>query len=294
MASGSTGSMRSNVKGSLLVFASALCWSFSGILGKNLSWNGFSKTGVRAIVAVIVYALYRKSFKVRLSKSTWIGALGVSLTSLLYMLALTLTTSANAIVLQYSMPVYVVALNYLLFKTKPTFKQLIVVPLLMLGVALCCLGGSVGGEELRHQMAGNLIALLSGLTFSLVFLAGRMRSADSVEYTYFGNCLSLLLVVSVFFDKNVRFGFSVDIMKDWLLILLMGLSLGMGYLLLGIGLKSASPLSAAVLENLEPALNPVWVFLFLGERPGTLGIIGCAIVIVTVTLYSILPEKRKT
>ncbi|MBQ9408688.1 MAG: EamA family transporter, partial [Clostridia bacterium] len=80
----------------------------------------------------------------------------------------------------------------------------------------------------------------------------------------------------------------------WLLILLMGLSLGMGYLLLGIGLKSASPLSAAVLENLEPALNPVWVFLFLGERPGTLGIIGCAIVIVTVTLYSILPEKRKT
>ncbi|MBQ9408706.1 MAG: DMT family transporter [Clostridia bacterium] len=284
----------SNVKGSLLVFASALCWSFSGILGKNLSWNGFSKTGVRAIVAVIVYALYRKSFKVRLSKSTWIGALGVSLTSLLYMLALTLTTSANAIVLQYSMPVYVVALNYLLFKTKPTFKQLIVVPLLMLGVALCCLGGSVGGEELRHQTAGNLIALLSGLTFSLVFLAGRMRGADSVQYTYFGNCLSLLLVVSVFFDKNVRFGFSVDIMKDWLLILLMGLSLGMGYLLLGIGLKSASPLSAAVLENLEPALNPVWVFLFLGERPGTLGIIGCAIVIVTVTLYSILPEKRKT
>ena len=294
MASGSTGSMRSNVKGSLLVFASALCWSFSGILGKNLSWNGFSKTGVRAIVAVIVYALYRKSFKVRLSKSTWIGALGVSLTSLLYMLALTLTTSANAIVLQYSMPVYVVALNYLLFKTKPTFKQLIVVPLLMLGVALCCLGGSVGGEELRHQTAGNLIALLSGLTFSLVFLAGRMRGADSVQYTYFGNCLSLLLVVSVFFDKNVRFGFSVDIMKDWLLILLMGLSLGMGYLLLGIGLKSASALSAAVLENLEPALNPVWVFLFLGERPGTLGIIGCAIVIVTVTLYSILPEKRKT
>ena len=284
--------MRKTVKGSLLVFASALCWSFSGVLGKNLSWNGFTKTGVRAVVAVAIYALYRKKVGVKITKSTLIGGLGVCLTSLLYMIALTLTTSANAIVLQYSMPIYVVALNFLVFKTKPSLKQLIVVPLLLLGVALCCMGGSIAKTALPHQTLGNIIALVSGLTFSLVFLAGRMKGADSVDYTYFGNCLSLLLLVSIFFDKNVRFGLEADVLRDWLLIILMGVSLGLGYLLLGIGLKTASPMSAAVLENLEPALNPVWVFLFLGERPGTIGLIGCGLVLVTVTLYSCLPEKK--
>ena len=286
--------MDRRIKGSLLVFASALCWSFSGVLGKNLSWNGLSKTGVRAVVAVLIYAAYRKSFKVKLSKSTLVGALGVFLTSLLYMLALTMTTSANAIVLQYSMPVYVVLINYLAFRIKPGIKQLIALPLLLAGVALCCISGSVGGQKLPNARWGNALALLSGFTFSLVFVAGRMKGADSVDYTYFGNCLSMLLVFSALLDPNVRFGFDGETLGDWALILLMGVSLGMGYLLLGIGLRTASPVSAAILENLEPALNPVWVFLFLGERPGTPGIIGCLIVLFTVTVYSALPEgKRK-
>ncbi len=276
------------------MFASALCWSFSGVLGKNLSWNGFTKTGVRAVVAVSLYALYRRSLRVKLTKSTWIGALGVCLTSLLYMLALTMTTSANAIVLQYSMPVYVVLLDYLMFKTKPAVRQLVSVPLLLLGVVLCCMGGSVSKTELKYQTLGNIIALFSGLTFSLVFIAGKMKGSDSVGYTYLGNCLSLMLLISLFFDKNVRFGFSADILRDWVVILLMGLSLGLGYLFLGLGLKSASPISAAILENLEPALNPVWVFLFLEERPGTLGMIGCCLVLVTVTVYSCLPERKNT
>ncbi len=284
--------MRREIKGPLLVFLSALCWSFSGVLGKNLSWNGFTKTGVRAVVAVLIYACYRKTFRVKLCKSTLLGALGVCLTSLMYMIALTLTTSANAIVLQYSMPIYVVLINYVAFRTKPGLKELTAVPLLMLGVALCCVGGSVSEKPLPHAMLGNIIALCSGLTFSLVFLAGRLKGADSVGYTYFGNCLSMLLLVSVCFDKNVRFGCDADSLRDWLLILLMGVSLGMGYLLLGIGLRTASPVTAAVLENLEPVLNPVWVFAFLGERPAATGLIGCAIVLVTVTLYSVLPDKK--
>ena len=282
--------MHRNTKGALLVCASAVCWSFSGVLGKNLSWNGFSKTGIRAVIAVLIYAVYRRSFKVKLTKSTIIGALGVVLTSLLYMISLTLTTSANAIVLQYSMPIYVVGLNYIMFRTKPTIKQLNAVPLLLTGVALCCMGESVSANGLKNEKIGNIIALLSGLTFALVFLAGRMKESDSVGYTYLGNCFSLLLSVSIFFDRNVGFGLSADIIRDWVLIVLMGISLGMGYLLLGIGLKTASPVSAAILENLEPVLNPIWVFAFMGERPGTIGMIGCCIVLITVTLYSCLPD----
>ena len=272
--------MDKRIRGSLLVFASALCWSFSGVLGKNVPWNGLSKGGVRSIVAVMIYALYRRTFRVRITKSTLIGALGVALTSTLYMLALTMTTSANAITLQYSMPLYVALISFLFFKVKPDKRQLIALPLLMAGVALCCMGKGVSKEALPHPALGNALALLSGLTFALVFVASRMKGADPLQYTYLGICFTTLLSLALPFDENVRWG--RDAAGDWLLVAAMGVSLGLGYLLLALGLKTASPTTAAILENLEPVLNPVWVFLFLGERPNLTGILG----------YSCLPQGK--
>ncbi len=280
---------KERLRGLLLVSASAICWSFSGVLGKNVTWSGLSKGGVRSIVAVLIYALYRKTFRVSITKSTIIGALGVALTSTLYMISLTLTTSANAIVLQYSMPLYVVLLGFAFFRVKPQIKEIIAMPLLLAGVALCCLGKGQG-SDLPHQMLGNILALVSGLTFSLVFLASRMKDARPVEYTYLGICMTMLLCAWLPFDENVHF--SSETAGEWLMVAAMGVSLGMGYLLLALGLKTASPTGAAILENLEPVLNPIWVFLFLGEHPDTLGLIGCALVLLTVTVYSALPEKK--
>ena len=282
--------MDKRLKGSLLVFLSALCWSFSGVLGKDLAWNGLSKGGVRSIVAVAIYALYRRTLRVKLTKSTVIGALGVASTSTLYMLALTMTTSANAITLQYSMPLYVALISFLFFGVKPDRRQLIALPLLMAGMALCCLGKGVGSTPLPRQGLGNALALLSGLTFSLVFVASRMKGADPLEYTYLGICLTMLLSLGLPFDENVRWGAGTA--SDFLKVAAMGVSLGLGYLLLALGLKTASPTTAAILENLEPVLNPVWVFLFLGERPDATGLIGCALVLVTVTVYSCLPQGK--
>ncbi len=280
--------MRKTTKGALIVVASAVCWSFSGMLSKNFAWNAFSKAGARAVVAVFIYAAARRSFKVKLTRGTLTGAVGVTATSLLYMTALQFTTSANAIVLQYSMPVYVIILNYLLFRTKPSLKQIITVPVLLAGVILCCAGENAGAEKLPKAALGNIIGLISGLTYAFVFIASRMKDADSVDYTYLGNLLAVLFAASAFFDPAVKA--DAAHISDWLLAAAMGVSLGLGYLLLGIGLKYASPVSAAVLENLEPVLNPVWVFLIVGERPDTLGLIGCALVLVTVSVYSALPE----
>ena len=278
-------------KGPLLIFASSVVWSVSGVLAKTLDkyspWSGFSKSGVRSVFAVIIYALYRRSFKVKVSWQLLIGALGVCLTGLLYMTAIRYTTSANAIVLQYSMPVYVVFFSWLLFKQKPRARDLIVVPLVLCGVILCCVGEMGGG------MLGNIIALVSALTYACVFLAGKFKNADAVEYTYLGNLFSTLLIVSVFFDDNVHFGFDAGTLMEWAIVAALGVSLGGGYLLLALGMRhGVSPTTSAILSNLEPVLNPLWVSVFIGETPGTLGLIGMALVLVTVTVYSCLPEKK--
>ncbi|MBR6008595.1 MAG: DMT family transporter [Clostridia bacterium] len=283
--------MNPRLKGSLLVALSGISWSFSGVLSKNLDWNTLSKAGVRSIVAVLMFAWVRKGFKLKLTRSTLIGGLGVAFTSLLYLTALGLTTSANAITLQYSMPVYVALFDFLLFRKKPTFKQLILLPLLILGVALCCAGGSEGAE-LKYAHIGNLVALLSGVSFSVVFLASRAENGSTTDYTYLGNLMTVVMVCCLPFDTHVRFGFELPVLRDWLFVCLMGVSLGLGYILLALGLKTASPLRAAVLENLEPALNPVWVFLFIGERPDLTGILGCCIILLSVVLFAMLPDNK--
>ena len=100
--------MREKRIGALQVALGAIFWSFAGVLGKWLPWNAFTINGLRSLVAVILLGLARKSFKVRLTRGTLLGAIGVMLTSVLYMAAIKLTTSANAIVLQYAAPAFVI------------------------------------------------------------------------------------------------------------------------------------------------------------------------------------------
>lgn len=279
--------------GPVLVALSAVAWSFSGVLSKGLMWNGFTKTGVRGIVAALIFASFRKSFKVKLTFGLVLGALGVALTSLLYMSATLYTSASNAIVLQYSMPAYVIILNFLVFKQKPLRRDIITVIFVMLGVVLCCLEGLRG-----DGMLGNLLGLLSGLTFALVFFASRLPGCDPISYSYLGNVFSIVMAVSLFFDPNVHFtpteSYTASmIAADFTKAILLGVSLGLGYLFFSLGIKRTSAVSAAIITNLEPVLNPVWVYVFLGVWPGIFGIIGAVIVLATVSMHSIIRTRTE-
>ncbi|MBQ1255717.1 MAG: DMT family transporter [Clostridia bacterium] len=281
--------------GSLLVALGAAAWSFSGVLSQGLMWNGFTKTGVRGIVASLIFAAFRKTFKVKITFGLVLGALGVALTSLLYMSATLYTSASNAIVLQYSMPAYVILLNFFVFRQKPLRRDIITVLFVMLGVTLCCMEGLTGG---KGSMFGNVIALLSGLTFALVFFASRLPGCDPISYSYLGNVFSILLAVSLFFDPNVHFipteTYTASmIAADFTKGILLGVSLGAGYLFFSLGIRRTSAVSAAIITNLEPVLNPVWVFVFMGVFPGVFGIAGALVVLVTVTMHSIYPRRTK-
>lgn len=279
----------------LFVALGAIAWSFSGVLSQGLMWNGFTKTGVRGIVASLIFALFRKSFKVKITFGLVLGALGVALTSLLYMTATLYTSASNAIVLQYSMPAYVILLNFLFFRQKPAKRDIVTVIFVMLGVVLCCLEGMKGAEG---SFLGNALALLSGLTFAVVFFASRLPGCDPISYSYLGNVFSIVMAVSLFFDPNVHLTPTETytasmIAMDFLKAILLGVSLGVGYLFFSLGIKRTSAVSAAIITNLEPVLNPVWVLVFMGIFPGVYGILGAAIVLVTVTMHSIVPRRTK-
>lgn len=279
-------------KGPLFVILSAVAWSFSGVLSTGISWNGFSKNGARAIIAVLIYAAIRRSFRVKLTRSTVIGGLGVMLTSALYMIALSYTSSANAIILQYSMPAFVVLIDWLRFHIRPARRDVAAVVFVALGVVLCCAQNLSGGA-----FFGDLLSVLSGLTFAIVFIASRAKDSSVSDYTYLGILMCVPGAISLFFDPNVHFAVSQTVSaailaREWLSAVAMGLSLVGGYVFLAIGMRDTRPITAAILENLEPVLNPVWVFLFYGKDPGLYTILGAAVVLITVTAYTCLPLLR--
>lgn len=61
---------------------------------------------------------------------------------------------------------------------------------------------------------------------------------------------------------------------------------------MGLSLGACPPLACCLISVIEPLLNPVWVFIFDGERPGILALIGAVIIIVTITYWCIYKEKH--
>lgn len=263
--------------GSLQVALGALLWSFGGVFCKWIPWGGLSMHGVRTLFAALFLMLVRRSWKVKLTKGTCLGALGVSATSLLYLTAAKLTTAANAIVLQYAMPVFVIAFCWIFYHQKPNRANVITAAFIMLGVVLCSAEGMAAGN-----IWGDLLALSAAVTFSLVFFCGRMPGADSQDYTYLGHVVGVPFALCAFWDPAMTLN-----PVHWLAVIVMAACLAGGYYFVTRGMAKTSPVTAALLSNLEPVLNPIWVLLFLGEAPGALSLVGSAIVLASATVYSI-------
>lgn len=271
------------VPGAALIAAGCVAWSFSGILGKWAPWGPLSIIGARALVAALVFARVRGGFAIRPSPATWLGAAGVALTSVLFITANKLTTAANAIVLQYAMPAVVIIGSALFLGQRATRLDILAAAATMLGVALCFVSGFSAGNLL-----GDVLAITSAVTFSLVFFSARLPGADPVDYSYLGNVLSCACLAAIPLDAR----FAVT-WQAVLAALLMGICLTLGYLLFSRGMKAGvSPIAASIVANIEPVLNPIWVFLLLGEKPGLFTLLGAALVLCSVTVYSILNARR--
>ena len=122
--------------GALLVALAAVSWSFAGVLSRFLPWNSLTINGVRSLVAAALLARARGGVRVRITKGTLLGAAGTALTGMLFMIAVKLTTSANAIVLQYAMPAFVILFSWLFYGQKPG-------PLTVIGASVVLVAATV-------------------------------------------------------------------------------------------------------------------------------------------------------
>lgn len=262
-------------------------WSVGGIFIKLIPWNAFVLAGFRSLITGIVLFMYMKSKGVKLTFSprTAILAAALSGTYLLFVLATKLTTAANAIVLQYGAPVFVLLYSAVVRKQKFRLADYGVVLFTFLGIGVCFLNQLGGGS-----LVGNLVALLSSLTFAAIFLASEgITPQVRLNGLLQGQLLTALIGIP--FMTVYQTPFTVSSVG---FILVLGvLQLGLASILYDYALARVSPLVCVLLAVVEPLLNPVWVALFYGEMPGALSIVGGLLVLATVTVWCVYDEKHK-
>ena len=82
--------------------------------------------------------------------------------------------------------------------------------------------------------------------------------------------------------------------SDWGAILFLGVfQIGLAYAFFGFGIARVAALEASLIGMLEPVLNPVWVFAFLGERPGWWAVLGGLVIIAAVTVRTVAAERGR-
>ena len=271
-------SRRRHYHGLELAFGAGLLWSLGGLLIKSVDWNPLAIAGARSAIASLMLLAVLRRPKLTWSGAQVGGALAYAATVILFVAANKLTTAANTILLQYTAPVYTAVLGARFLGERVTRGDWATIVIVLSGVMMFFIDHLTFGG-----LAGNLLALISGLTFAVlaVFLR-KQKDESALESVLIGNLVTALIGLPFMFQGSPGG-------QSWLGLVLLGVfQLGLSYVLYTEALKRISALEGILIASIEPILNPLWVFLALGERPGPWALIGGAIVLIAVTGRSLL------
>lgn len=257
----------------------ALGWSLAGVLFKLVDWPPLAAAGGRGLVS----ALFLIAVTGRKLRFTWSPLqLGTAFfyagCTVLFAIANKLTTAANAILLQYTAPVWIALFGAWLLNERATRADWLTIAASFAGMALFLYEGLQ-----LNNLTGILVALASGIFFAaMIMLLRKQKDGSPIESIILGNLLGFVISLPVMWTAGVPATGTTTV-----LVILGVVQLGIPYLLYARAIPHVTALEGALLPVIEPILNPVWVMLFIGERPSPLSLLGGVIVVGAVTWRAI-------
>jgi len=270
-----------HVRGSLLLIGAALAWSVGGLLIKLIGLDGLPLAGARSGIAAIPIGLWLRygprpaggdRVRGRLTLPVLAGSIAYAGTVILFVMATKQTTAANAILLQYTAPVWVAILSPLLLRESIGRVDVAAITLTLVGMAIFFVDDVSTAARL-----GDLLGIASGVFFAGCILALRYGRAGAGGWmVFYGNVLAALVGLPFLIGVSLPTG-------DLLPLVGLGVGqLGLGYLLFMLGIRHVSAVEGALIPVIEPILNPLWVLLAIGERPSLYSVLGGGIVLLAV------------
>ncbi|MCI5071570.1 DMT family transporter [bacterium] len=266
---------KSMQQGVAFVFISALFWSFGGLWIKLIAWPAFTIAGMRALIAcVALFFIFRpKRFELSLMKLLTMLVFAANVIS--FVVATKLTTAANAVILQFTAPLYITLFSPIFLKEKVRPTDVIILSIGAYGLSLFF---KDNGIDLTQGM-GIYVGLLAGFTSAwLTMCLRKLKQFSGIELVLWGNALTALLCSPSFIHLDMQ-------LSNWLYVALLGLvQVALAYVFYTQALKVLTALQGMLFQLFEPLLNPVWVLLFFGETPSYYTLVGGSIILATVIL----------
>ena len=279
----------------VLVLLAVLLWSTGGLFIKMTTLDAFAVNAGRSFLAAITVAIFTYKKGLKLDKFTLLSAFLYAGTLSCFVYANKQTTAANAIFLQYTAPIYILILSPFILKEKFRYADLITVVVCVAGMSLFFLESPSAANPLATNVfAGNIAALLSGVFFGLYFIFLRhprsLANANPALSVFYGNILVVLFMIPLL-AQNPPAPTGSDVSA----VLFLGIfQIGVAYILFTKGVaEGVRSLDASIIGFVEPLLNPVWVFLFAGEKPSNWAIIGGAIIIAAFAAHTLYNNRNK-
>ena len=266
----------------LLLLAAAVLWSLAGVLIKWVSLPALAVAGFRSAIALPVLLLFFGRRAVNFSASQLIGGVCYAATVTLFVSATKLTTSGNAILLQYTAPLYVALLSGWLLDERTRWFDWAAIAAVLCGMSLFFI------DQLSADgLTGNILAVLSGVAFaSLIIAMRRQKDASPAGSAILGNLLTVLICLP-WMVQTPPGG------VDWIGLVLLGVfQLGLSYACYVVAIKNVTAMEGILIPVLEPILNPLWTLLFMGERIGPWALLGGVVVILSIVFRGVMDSRR--
>lgn len=272
----------------LQLVAAALCWSLAGVLIKYVAttWPGLAVASGRGLVAAVFLFLTNRALRFHFSRTQVIGAIGYAACTVTFCTATTLTSAANAILLQYTAPIWVALLGAWFLGEPARRADWITIAVALGGMALFFKDSLTLGH-----LGGDALAVFSGVCFAGMTVALRKQKDGSpVESIILGNLLAFLVGLPWIVTSPML------PLSGWAALVTLGVvQLGVSYWLYARAIRHVTALEAVLIPVIEPILNPIWVLIFMHERPSPWALVGGAIVLTAVTVRAWLTvlERRR-
>ncbi len=267
------------VQARVYLLLGAALWSSGGFFIKEIDAGASSITFFRSLFAAMLLApLVRGRHPPRR------GDIAVSIVLFALLLGLYVgstkaTTAANAIFLQYTAPLYVIAFGPWLLGERLISRDVAPFAICLGGIIVLFAGNQGSGDALGLWMGAG-----SGFFYGLFLLwLRRMRYADAIAVT-FVNCLGVAVLFAL-----IPASWDVGLEDIGLLLVMGAVQFALPYVLFTRGLRDVPSSEASIIALIEPVLNPLWVALFFGENPTLATLIGGAVIIFGLALrYAVL------
>ena len=267
-----------------LIIVTGILWSTGGFMVKVIPWSPFSIAGLRSGIALLILILLNRSIKIQFNKNTIFGGFSYASMVVFFVIANKITSAGNVILIQYTAPLYVAILSYVLLNEKPDQYDWITIFTLFVGLSFFFF------DDLSfNQLWGNIFAILSSLGFAGTIISLKKQKENKpIDSVIIGNLFTFLICIPSYFSN-----LTMDPKALYGIFYLGIFQLGLAYYIYSHAIKFVTAVDASLYAAIEPIASPFLAYLFLEEIMSKSSLVGGSIILSSITIRAFLKEKIK-